>query len=91
MQHGNLFNYQKFPLGSSLTSLEFPIVFESNPQAKAFKKFVEQLDNSKNQLKIQYQQEILTQIKVKVPELKNIQELKNCYAKAFLKTKKYII
>lgn len=92
MQHENLLNYQSFPFASSFTlSSEFPKVFESNPQAKAFKQFIEQLEHSKNQLKTQHQQEILEKIKVKVPGMKNIEEFKNFYAKTFLKTKKYFL
>ena len=92
MQHENLFNDQQFPFASSLNpSSEFPAVFESNPHAKAFKQFIQQLENSKNQMKIQHRQEIREKIKVKVPGMKNIEEFKNFYAKTFLKTKKYLI
>ena len=67
---------------------EFPDIFDSKPESKVFKSFLQQLENSHNFNKISHQQHILEKVKIKIPLLKDIEELKNHYVKSFLTCKK---
>ena len=84
------FEIKKSPLQSPLFPIsEFPDAFDSKPEAKAFKKFFELLENDHTPNKLKHQQLIHEKLKVKVPLMKNIEELKKLYTKAFLHGKKF--
>ena len=86
------FEIKKSPLQSPLFPIsEFPDAFDSKPEAKAFKKFFELLENDHTPNKLKHQQLIHEKLKVKVPLMKNIEELKKFYTKAFLHGKRFII
>ena len=69
--------------------IEFHEAFEAIPEAKAFKIFFQHLDNSKIETKIQHESNILEKLRKKIPKMKNLEEFKNLYAKAFLPTKMF--
>ena len=68
---------------------DYPEVFESKPEAKAFMIFLEMLENSNNGAKIQHHDRLREKIKIKIPGMKSIEEFKHLYSKTFLQTKKY--
>ena len=45
---------------------EFPDIFDSKPESKVFKSFLQQLENSHNFNKISHQQHILEKVKIKM-------------------------
>ena len=70
---------------------EFPEGFDSNPEAKACKLFLQGLENSTENDKIQHQNQILGKLRKKIPQMKHLDEFKSLYMKTFLLPKKYII
>ena len=71
--------------------LEFNEAFESIPEAKAFKSFFQSLDYSKIESKIQNESNILEKLRKKFHKMKNLEELKNLYAKTFLQIKMFTL
>ena len=67
---------------------DFPEVFESKPEAKAFMLFLQKFENSNNHIKMRHHDKIREKIKVKIPGMKSIEEFKHLYSKTFLQTKK---
>ena len=63
--------------------------FEFIPEAGAFKSFFQLLDSSNIEKKIQNESNILEKLRKRIPKMKNLEELKNLYAKAFLQTKMF--
>lgn len=78
----------KFPMGPLL---EFSLMFDSKPEAKAFKNFLQTLENENSYTKNQNQNQIREKVKIKIPEMKSLEELKNSYAKAFLKAGRFTL
>ena len=69
---------------------EFPEGFDSNPEAKTFKLFLQGLENSTNNDNFQHQNTILEKLRKKIPKMKNLDEFQSLYMKTFLFPKKYI-
>ena len=60
---------------------------ESKPETKTFTQFLKILENSDGRIKIEHHNQIRKNIKLKIPEMKNIDEMKRLYHKIFLQTK----
>lgn len=70
-----------------LTPYEEPDIFDSNPEAKEFKKFFISSENEEMN-DLENQKKIRNNIKMKIPEMKNLEDLKKLYIKTFLQRKK---
>ena len=66
-------------------------IFDVKTEAKEFKKFLQLIENSDNMNKSEIQKQIRNCVSMKIPEMKNIGELKNLYIKTFLQCKKKYI
>ena len=64
-----------------------PDIFDSKPEAKEFKKFFILSENDK-MTDLENQRKIRNNIRMKIPEMKNLEDLKKLYIKTFLQTKK---
>ena len=64
-------------------------IFDVKTEAKEFKKFLQLIENSDNMNKSEIQKQILNSISMKIPEMRNSDELKKLYIKTFLQRKKY--
>ena len=69
---------------------QVPDIFDVKTEAKEFKKFIQLIENSDHMNKSEIQKQIRNCISMKIPEMKNIGELKKLYIKSFLQSKKYI-
>ena len=69
--------------------LGFPIN-ESKVETKTFMPFINVLEASDSMSKIEHHEKIRKNIKMKIPEMKSLEEMKKLYLKIFLQ-KKYLI
>lgn len=68
-------------------SFEVFLLNESQPETKTFTQFLKILEKSDGGIKTEHHNQIRKNIKLKIPEMKNIEEMKRLYHKIFLQTK----
>ena len=68
-------------------SSEVFFINEPKPETKTFTQFLKILENGEGKIKTEHHNQIRKNIKLKIPEMKNIEEMKRLYHKIFLQTK----
>ena len=68
---------------------EIPIIFDSNPEAKNFLKFINFIKENHPKIGIQENEDLRSNLKIKIPPLQNVEEFKKLYEKCFLSKIKF--
>ena len=80
----------QFPNPKELAAIsEIPTIFESLPEGKAFINFLNFIKINHPTLKPEDTRKIRESLKIPIPPVKNLDELKNLYEKSFLTVTKF--